>query len=202
MPSPEERIAQFRKVVADNPEDGLSQFSLGKAFMDAGQTADAVHSFERALQLKLDPSLLYQLLGSCLLQQGNREGAIARLTQGAKLAAQRGDFMPRDAMVKMLQDLGAPVPQEAQQAAAPAAVGEGTVHCSRCGRDAPRMPSPPFNNAQGRMLQDSVCVDCWREWIRMGTNIINHMHLPLSDPRAQKMFDEKMYEFLSLPPAT
>jgi Fe-S cluster biosynthesis and repair protein YggX len=61
------------------------------------------------------------------------------------------------------------------------------------------MPKPPFNNDQGRMLQERVCVDCWREWVRMGTNIINHMHLPLSDPRAQKMFDEKMYEFLNLP---
>jgi Fe-S cluster biosynthesis and repair protein YggX len=179
----------------------MSRFSLCKALLDAWQSAEAIDSFVRALQLKLDPSILYQLLGSALLKEGKKEAAVARLTQGAKLAAQRGDFRPKDEMVRMLQELGAPVPQEAQHAAAPAAVGEGTVHCARCGKDAPRMPAPPFNNAQGRMLQERVCVDCWREWIRMGTNIINHMHLPLNDPRAQKMFDEKLYEFLNLPAA-
>jgi Fe-S cluster biosynthesis and repair protein YggX len=200
MPSAEERIAQFRQVVAANPEDGMSQFSLGKALLDAGQSTEAIRSFERALELKLDPSRLYQLLGSALLKEGKKDAAITRLTQGVKLAATRGDFMPRDEMVKMLQDLGATIPQEAQRAAAPQAVGEGTVHCTRCGKDAPRMPTPPFNNAQGRMIQEHACVDCWREWVRMGTNIINHMHLPLNDPRAQKMFDEKMYEFLNLPP--
>ena len=42
-----------------------------------------------------------------------------------------------------LQELGAPVPELASKAAAPAtAVGEGQVLCSRCGRVMPKMANP------------------------------------------------------------
>ena len=32
----------------------------------------------------------------------------------------------------------------------------------------------------------------------MGTKVINEMRLPLADPRAQKIFDDQMLEFLNL----
>jgi len=48
------------------------------------------------------------------------------------------------------------------------------------------------------MIQEKICADCWREWIGMGTKVINELRLPLNDPRAQKEFDRHMYEFLNL----
>ena len=48
------------------------------------------------------------------------------------------------------------------------------------------------------MIYNSTCADCWREWIGMGTKVINEMRLPLSDPQAQKIFDQQMIEFLNL----
>jgi Fe-S cluster biosynthesis and repair protein YggX len=63
------------------------------------------------------------------------------------------------------------------------------------------MASQPFSNSQGKMIYENVCADCWREWIGMGTKVINELRLPLSDPQAQKVFDQHMYEFLNLKPA-
>jgi len=48
------------------------------------------------------------------------------------------------------------------------------------------------------MIYEKICNDCWREWIAMGTKVINEMRLPLSDPQAQKVFDQHMMEFLNL----
>ena len=77
-------------------------------------------------------------------------------------------------------------------------VGQGEVLCKRCGRVAPKMPSQPFSNAQGKMIFENICADCWRAWIGMGTKVINELRLPLADPQAQKIFDQHMLEFLNL----
>jgi len=115
------------------------------------------------------------------------------------IANERGDMMPKNAMIAKLQELGAPLPDiGAAPRTAEQPVGEGQVLCTRCGKVKPRMANPPFSSAQGKMIHEKVCADCWREWIGMGTKVINEMRLPLSDPQAQKIFDQHMYEFLNL----
>src|SRR3954447_26441812 len=111
------RIEQFRKMAEADPENELGHFSLGRACLDAGQFDQAAQSFERALQLNPNLSKAYQLLADALLKQNLRDPAIARLTQGVKVADERGDLMPRNDMMKTLKDLGAPVPELKQGAA-------------------------------------------------------------------------------------
>jgi Fe-S cluster biosynthesis and repair protein YggX len=191
------RIEQFRKMAEADPNNELGHFSLGRAYMDAEQYAEAAESFERALQLNPNLSKVYQLLATALLKQNLRDAAIARLTQGVKIADERGDVLPRNDMVKMLEEAGAAVP-ELKKAGASSQAGEGEVLCRRCGQIKKKMASPPFSNAQGKMIFENICADCWREWIGMGTKVINEMRLPLADPQAQKIFDQQMYEFLNL----
>jgi Fe-S cluster biosynthesis and repair protein YggX len=177
----------------------LGHFSLGRAYLEAGEWNQAAQSLDRCLQLNANLSKAYDLLGSALMKLGQRDAAIERLTQGVKIADSRGDLMPRNDMVQRLKELGAPVP-ELKQSAAPTAVGEGQVLCRRCKRVGRKQPSPPFSNAQGREIYENICADCWREWIGMGTKLINELRLPLSDPKAQKIFDQNMMEFLNLRP--
>ena len=115
------RIEQFRKMAHDDPNNELGHFSLGRALMDAGQFDEAVASIDRALAINPNLSKAYELAATALLRLNRRDDAIARLTAGVKVADTRGDVMPRNAMTKMLQDLGAPVPElaSAQQALAP-----------------------------------------------------------------------------------
>jgi Fe-S cluster biosynthesis and repair protein YggX len=61
-----------------------------------------------------------------------------------------------------------------------------------------KLASPPFSNAQGREIQARICQGCWREWLAMGTKVINELRLSLVDPEAQRVFDQHMREFLNL----
>ena len=50
----------------------------------------------------------------------------------------------------------------------------------------------------GRKVYESVCADCWQEWIHMGTMIINELRLDLRSEEAQRVYDDHMKEFLRL----
>src|SRR5687767_12722142 len=109
-------IERFRKMASDDPNNVLGHFSLGRALADAGQTEEAVGSFKRAIELDPNISRAYQLLASALLKLNRREEAIAQLTRGVAVAHERGDMMPKNDMVRQLQELGAAPPELAKKA--------------------------------------------------------------------------------------
>jgi Fe-S cluster biosynthesis and repair protein YggX len=192
------RIEQFRKMASDDPNNELGHFSLGRALLDAGQFEETVASLDRALAINPNLSKAYELAATALLKINRRDDAIARLTAGVKVADARGDVMPRNAMSKMLQDLGAPVPELASATQAAAPVGEGQVKCKRCGKIKPRLPKAPMRNAFGQEIYENICPDCWREAIGQGTKVINELRLPMNDPQADKIWDQHIREFLNL----
>jgi Fe-S cluster biosynthesis and repair protein YggX len=184
------RIDQFRKMASDDPDNALGHFSLGRELLNADQSADAIASFERVLQIDPNLSRAYQLMATALLRQDRRDEAIRRLTEGAKVAHARGDMMPKE--------LGAPVPPELAAQRQAVEVGEGQLHCKRCGRVANKLPKPPMRSAFGQEIYDNICADCWREAIGFGTKVINELRLPLNDPQASKIWDQHVREFLNL----
>jgi Fe-S cluster biosynthesis and repair protein YggX len=191
------RIEQFKKMAEADPTNELGHFSLGKAYLDAGQTTPAIGAFQRVIELNPNISKVYQLLASALMKENRGEDAVNQLNRGIEVAVKRGDLMPKNEMIALLKELGAPIPESATSAPEQT-VGEGEVLCNRCGKVKRKMPSQPFSNAQGKMIYEKICADCWREWIGMGTKVINELRLPLSDPQAQKIFDQHMKEFLNL----
>jgi len=192
------RLEQFRKMAEADPNNELGHFSLGREYLAAGMDEPAIQSFERVIELNPNISKVYQLLATALQRRGRKDEAIQRLTEGVKIAQSRGDVMPKNEMVKMLQEMGAPLPAEATAAAAETRVGEGQVLCKRCGRVGRKIPGPPFRNAFGQEIYENTCADCWREAIGMGTKVINELRLPMSDPQAQKIWDQHIREFLNL----
>ena len=117
-PQLQERITQFRKMAADDPDNELGHFRLGQLLLEAEQLEEAAQSFRRTLELSPHFSKVYQLLGACLIKLGRREDAVKLLTEGFAVADDRGDNMPRDEMAKLLGQLGAPVPVAKTTAAA------------------------------------------------------------------------------------
>lgn len=201
----EAKIRQFRQMAEADPANELGHFSLGKACLDAGRPGEAIPALQRTIELSEKMSKAYQLLGQALNDADRREEAIACLQQGMRVANAQGDRMPLEAMRDLLQQWGAQVPEIAQAAAAPAhtpaTVGEASASgfkCSRCGRPDHRLPKPPFKGDLGQRIHRQVCEGCWREWIPMGTKVINELGLSLADPRAQQAYDEYMVEFLQL----
>ena len=192
-----ERIEQFRKMAESDPNNEIGHFSLGRELLAAEDFNGAVKSLQRVIDINPNISKAYQLMGTALQKQGDSSGAISLWTKGVTTADSRGEVLPRNEMIQLLKDAGAPVPELANNQRA-MAVGEGEVLCKRCGKVAAKVSRPPFRNAFGQEIFDNICAPCWREAIGLGTKVINELRLPLSDPQAQKVWDQHIREFLNL----
>jgi tetratricopeptide (TPR) repeat protein len=196
-----ERIAQFRKMAHDDPDNELGHYRLGTLLMEAGEYAEAVQSFRRTLELSPQFSKVYQLLGDCLLRLGRREEAIQVLKEGFTVADLRGDTLPREEIAKLLRQAGEEPPTpRAAQAAAPGTTG---FRCQRpgclAGPYARQLPAPPLDDELGRQIYEKVCADCWDYWFRnLSIKVINEMRLDLSTERGQEIYDQILRETLGL----
>ncbi len=197
----EERIANFKNMADADPQNELGHFSLGKAYVDAERYQEACVCFRRVIELQSGFSKAYQHLGEALRSLGKDAEAVTALTDGYRVAAERGDIMPRDAMANLLRKLGqAPPEVETKAPAAPVApAGADTVACCHCGQNAPKMDERPFKGELGEKILAHVCEPCWKEWIGMGTKVINELQLDFSNPEAGKTYNSHMIEFLQLP---
>ena len=193
-----ERIEQFRKMAEADPTNELGHYSLGRALLETGDAAGAATSLQRTIELNPNISKAYQRLAQALLKLNRKDEAIKQLTAGVTKADERGEVPPRTEMIAALQELGAPVPELKSASAKPVEVGEGQLQCKRCGLVKPKMPKPPFRNAFGQRIFETICADCWMEAIKFGTKVINELRLPLADPQAQKVWDQHVAEFLNL----
>jgi tetratricopeptide (TPR) repeat protein len=199
----QERIAQFRKMASDDPENELGHFRLGQLLMEDGQHEDAVKSFRRTLELSPQFSKVFQLLGTCLTKLGRRDDAVKLLREGFAVADARGDNIPRDEMAKLLVGLGEPAPVS-QKADTPTLVGAGGgFHCQRpgCleGVHAHQLPKPPMSDETGKQIYAQVCARCWEYWLRdLSIKVINEMRLDLSTEQGCTMYDQVMRETLGL----
>jgi tetratricopeptide (TPR) repeat protein len=196
----QDRIAQFRKMAGDDPENELGHFRLGQLLAEAGHHPEAVQSFRRTLELSPEFSKVYQLLGASLIQLGQRADAVKVLRDGFEIADQRGDTIPRDEMAKLLVQLGEPAPVS-KKSTTGGEVGAGGFRCQRpgcmAGARARQLPKPPMNDETGRRIQASICADCWTEWFRnYSIKVINEMRLDLSTEKGQEVYDQIMREFL------
>lgn len=197
----DQRIEQFKAMAEADPDNELGHFSLGKAYLGAGRYGEAEPCFARVLQLNPAHSKTYQLLGQAQSELGKRDEAIKTLQRGYEVAAQCGDVMPRDAIAKLLGELGEAIPKTSAAptvATSPDADDGSGFRCKRCGRPSGKLPERPFKGELGEKVWAHICSDCWREWVKMGTMVINEMSLQLADPRSQDIYDQQMKEFLKL----
>lgn len=193
----EDRIEKMRRMTEADPSDEMAHFSLGAALLEAGQAQDAGPYLQRVLALNSQNSKAYELLGKVQVATGHRDLAVRTLTDGYRVAHRKGDMMPMQAMETMLKELGASPPSVAEKKTAPAsAAGPGGFACRRCGGGGPKLKERPFKGELGEKILATVCDSCWKEWVGMGTKVINELRLPMFDPQAQEMYDKHMKEFL------
>lgn len=201
----DERIAQFRKMATDDPDNELAHYRLGDLLLKAGQFEDAAASFRRTLEISPQFSKVYQLLGQCLASLGRPKEAADVWTTGFGVADERGDHMPRDEMARLLREMGEAVP-ESKRAATPAEADAGPGTGFRCqrptcmfGSRARQLPAPPINDDLGRRIHGTICADCWNDWLRnYSVKVINELRLDLSTDHGQAEYERYMREFLGL----
>jgi Fe-S cluster biosynthesis and repair protein YggX len=196
-----QRIMQWEKMTQADPENSMGWFSLGNAYKDAQRPEDAAAAFKYAIDLDAGLSRAYQLLGQVLIQLGRNEEAGKILADGYRTAAQRGDVMPQRAMGSLLEKLGKPVPAvETQAAPAVALDDKNAIIDRRTGKPGQRLPDPPMRGAVGQLIYENFSQETWREWIGMGTKVINELRLDFSNLEHQRVYEQHMLEWLGITP--
>ena len=199
MSSLHDRIAQFRKMATEAPDDELGHFRLGQLLMEDGQFAEAIESFEKTRELSPQFSKVYQLMGECHAKLDQNEQAIAILTQGYGVATERGDKIPASAMESQLAKLGAPIPKV--EIEIDESLPDTGFRCQRpgcpMGRKAQQLPFPPITGEVGEQIYEKICSNCWRDWLgnTNSVKVVNELRLDLSAESGQAEYDRYMREF-------
>ena len=72
------------------------------------------------------------------------------------------------------------------------------VTCSRCGQTREGFERPPIGvvGAAGERIVREVCQQCWADWLKQQTMLINHYGLNLMDPQARSFLSKNRDAFL------
>ncbi len=189
-------------MVHADPTNDMAHFSLAGAYGLAGRHVESAEQYRRCIQLNPLMSKAYQLAGQAYVAAGRASEAGEILTDGYKVAAERGDRMPMQAMGELLTKLGRAVPEVRSVArSAPSGGGlggGGDFVCQRTGRPGTKMQRPPFKGPVGQWIFEHISRETFEDWIRQGTKVINELRLDLSRESDEKVYDQHMREYLGL----
>ena len=71
-----------------------------------------------------------------------------------------------------------------------------TIHCVRCGENGERQAFKPFQSDLGQRIYDTICKNCWAEWLKAQQQLINHYALIPHQPKSREFLLRNMEQFL------
>jgi Fe-S cluster biosynthesis and repair protein YggX len=69
------------------------------------------------------------------------------------------------------------------------------VTCTRCGETREGFDRQPFPGAIGARIAAEICRDCWAQWLKQQTMLINHYGLNVMEPQARTFLTRNMDAF-------
>lgn len=70
------------------------------------------------------------------------------------------------------------------------------VTCTRCGQTRSGFERQPFPGPIGARVVEQICQECWGQWLKQQTMLINHYGLNVMDPQARSFLTKNMQAFL------
>ena len=70
------------------------------------------------------------------------------------------------------------------------------VTCTRCGQTRAGFEKAPFPGPIGARVVQETCTQCWADWTKQQTMLINHYGLDVMDPQARSFLTRNMSAFL------
>jgi len=70
------------------------------------------------------------------------------------------------------------------------------VKCARCGKEKEGFERAPFPGTMGVRVLEGTCRDCWADWLKQQTMLINHYGLNVMDAQARQFLTRNMEAFL------
>jgi Fe-S cluster biosynthesis and repair protein YggX len=73
-----------------------------------------------------------------------------------------------------------------------------TVTCVRCGQTRAGFERPPLGvaGAAGARIAAELCQQCWADWLKQQTMLINHYGLDVMDPQARAFLTQNREAYL------
>ncbi|HZS61947.1 MAG TPA: oxidative damage protection protein [Gemmatimonadaceae bacterium] len=68
--------------------------------------------------------------------------------------------------------------------------------CTRCGQSREGFEKAPFPGAMGQRIVAEICRECWGQWLKQQTMLINHYGLNVMDPQARAFLTRNLDAFL------
>jgi len=84
-------IENFEKMLAAGRDNALLRFTLGNAYLGAGEADKAVPHLQKAVEHDPKYSAAWKLLGRALNESGDAQAALAAYQQGIQVAEAKGD---------------------------------------------------------------------------------------------------------------
>lgn len=84
-------IENFENMLASGKDNALLRFSLGNAYLGAGEPARAVPHLYKAVEHDPKYSAAWKLLGRALNESGDAQAALQAYRQGIEVAQDKGD---------------------------------------------------------------------------------------------------------------
>ena len=71
------------------------------------------------------------------------------------------------------------------------------VTCTRCGQTRAGFERPPVGvvGEAGARIVEQICQQCWGDWLKQQTMLINHYGLNVMDPQARQFLTQNMKAF-------
>ena len=70
------------------------------------------------------------------------------------------------------------------------------ITCTRCGQAREGFEKGPFPGQIGVRIAAEICRQCWADWGKQQTMLINHYGLDVMDPQARSFLTKNMSAFL------
>ena len=198
-PQLRDRIQVFTNMLDADPDNELAMSSLGKLYLQTGDSAESEKHLRKVLEVNPRHSMSFQLLGKVLIDTDRKDEAIELLTEGIEIAHAKGEHQPRNQMQELLRSLGIDPPDPVSEARDGDGGASGDWVCSRCGLSNERLKKIPMKGAIAETIESTICQPCWREWIAMSIKVINEYRLNLASDEGARIYDTHMKEFLGLP---
>lgn len=98
----QERIETFKAMAAEQPEQEMVWYGLANEYVKSERWSEAADALGRVVQLNADFTAAYQMLGTALLNQGQREEARRVWAEGIEVANRTGAWKARQHMEGLL----------------------------------------------------------------------------------------------------
>ncbi len=100
----EDRLKALLAIAEAQPDEVMIQYGLANEYVKLERWPEAVDALRRTVGLNPDYTSAYQMLGTALMNLGQREEARLAWTEGVEVAGRTGAWKAREHMERLLAD--------------------------------------------------------------------------------------------------